>query len=63
MECFERKILLNVDIIIIIIIIMSFISTGWIAHLVIQTTGTVDYNVVHHPALYTVFTQYIIKSI
>ena len=54
MECFERKILLNVDIII-IIIIMSFISTGWIAHLVIQTSLQCG------PTLYTVFTQYIIK--
>ena len=36
---------------IIIIIIMSFISTGWIAHLVIQTSLQCG------PALYTIFTQ------
>ena len=47
---FREENLSNVDIII-IIIIMSFISTGWIAHLVIQTSLQCG------PALYTVFTQ------
>ena len=42
---------MNILMIIIIIIIMSFISTGWIAHLVIQTSLQCG------PALYTVFTQ------
>jgi hypothetical protein len=47
---FREENLTNVDIII-IIIIMSFISTGWIAHLVIQTSLQCGL------ALYTVFTQ------